>query len=432
MDFNLKLHPTAGYIPNLDKNSQPGAVSREEKEYLRDLACKLAEIASDNSQNKKRDLWYRHNSLEKTRPLSLVFPEDAWFEMIDVEQLKVKDLFWRQWEWYFKHLIYRYENIMDDFVFEPELYVTSVVKIGDWGLKVQYTKHDTRGSYSWEPPIKNERDIEKLKIPGIEIDEKATKKIYEAVYQMFGDILPVKIDCGVRLHANLIGEVTNLRGIQQVMMDMYDRPQWLHELMNFVTEASIAKLNYLEDNGYLSLNNGNHYVDAGGTGYSNELPAKDFNGKKVRACDMWGYGVAQEMSEVSPSQHEEFLLNYQLRILERFGLNAYGCCEPYTRKFDMLKKIPRLRRVSVSPWCDIEVAARKLENKYIYSWKPNPSILVSNFDAERVRKYIRNTLEVARDCVLEVILKDTFTINNDPERIKIWSKIVREEIERIW
>ena len=40
---------------------------------------------------------------------------------------------------------------------------------------------------------------------------------------------------------------------------------------------------------------------------------------------------------ISPAQHEEFVLNYQLRLLERCGLNSYGCCESYDHKFDMLK-----------------------------------------------------------------------------------------------
>ena len=97
----------------------------------------------------------------------------------------------------------------------------------------------------------------------------------------------------------------------------------------------------------------------------------------------------------------------------------------------MLKKrVPRLRRVSVSPWCDIEVAAKELEDKYIFSWKPSPAIIVGKFDPDRIRAYIRKTLQVARGCVLEIILKDTFTIDHDPERLKTWLKICREEIEK--
>jgi hypothetical protein len=147
---------------------------------------------------------------------------------------------------------------------------------------------------------------------------------------------------------------------------------------------------------------------------------------------LWGFGVAQEFSEVSPAHHEEFVLNYQLRILELFGLNAYGCCEPLTHKLDMLDKIPRLRRVSVSPWCDIEKAAEKLKGKYIYSWKPNPAIIVGQFNPQIIRAYVGKTIETAKDCILEIILKDTFTIDGEPQRLETFANIVREEINKAY
>lgn len=214
------------------------------------------------------------------------------------------------------------------------------------------------------------------------------------------------------------------------MLDMYDRPEWLHQLMEFITEGHLRMLRYLEGNGHLTLNNRNHYPDSGGIGYTDELPVADFDGNCVRLCDLWGFGVAQEMSEVGPKFHEKFVLDYQLRILKYYGLNAYGCCEPLSNKFEMLKrKVPRLRWVSVSPWCDTEKAAEALEDKYIYSWKPNPAMIVGNFDHERIGEYIGRTLKVAKDCIVEIILKDIFTINQEPARIQTWIQIAKREIE---
>lgn len=425
------LYPTAGYIWNVALGAEPGPLTELEREYLRDLARRVAEIAADSKQKEKRVLWYRHNGLEKVRPLLLVFPEDSWVEIIGEDQLQLNEPFWRQWEWYLKHLIYRDTKLTDGFVVEPNLYVKKIVRVGGWGMKPQYIRpRQEKGSYIWDPPIKDPDDVKKLTCPTIEVDEKATQRAFEAVSEVFADLLTVHIHCPVP-HANLIGEATRLRGIEQVMMDMYDRPQWLHELMNFITEGVLKQVKYLEKNDHLTLNNRNHYTDSGGIGYTNELPAPDFDGRHVRLRDLWGFGVAQELACVSPVQHEEFVLNYQLRLLRHYGLNAYGCCEPYTYKFDMLKKkVPRLRRVSVSPWCDIEKAADALEDKYIYSWKPNPAIVSGHFDPDQIRSYIRRTLDVTKGCVLEIILKDTFTINKEPKRLQTWIRIAREEIQR--
>lgn len=428
------LYPTAGYITDIAKDSEPGALNNKEREYLRNLAKEVIEISHKPEQGEKRKLWYRHNKLEKVRPMFLVFPEDSWIEIISEDELKVEDRYWKQWEWYLRHLIYRDQNLPDDFVIEPDIYVNSVVKGSGWGLEPKCIRPDEqKGAWKYEPPIKEPDDIKKLAYPTIEINKVATQKRFDAVKEIFGDLLPVHINYFSRIDACLIGEATSLRGIDQIMIDMYDRPEWVHELMNFITEGVLRNIKYIEKNGYLNLNNRNHYNDSGGIGYTQELPSLDFDGKNVHLQDMWGFGVAQEFSEVGPDQHEEFLLNYQLRILEQCGLNAYGCCEPYTNKFDMLKKrVPRLRRVSVSPWCNIEKAAEKLQDKYIYSWKFNPAFIVGKFNPDMIRSYIKRTLEVAKGCVLEIILKDTFTINNDPEILKNWVKITREEIKKFW
>jgi hypothetical protein len=87
---------------------------------------------------------------------------------------------------------------------------------------------------------------------------------------------------------------------------------------------------------------------------------------------MWGFAEAQEISGVSPAMHDEFVLQYKIPVLERFGLNCYGCCEPLHHKFAILAKVPRLRRISISPWCGRAMAAEALGDRAIYSWKRIP------------------------------------------------------------
>ena len=50
-------------------------------------------------------------------------------------------------------------------------------------------------------------------------------------------------------------------------------------------------------------------------------------------------------------------MQYDRQWLSRFGLTHYGCCEPVHNKIDMLRTIPNLRRISISPWTDLEKAA---------------------------------------------------------------------------
>jgi hypothetical protein len=167
--------------------------------------------------------------------------------------------------------------------------------------------------------------------------------------------------------------------------------------------------------------------------YAEELedPAPNANGIVRRR--LWGYMAAQEFAVVSPQMHEEFLLDYQLPILKSFGLAAYGCCEDLTRKIDMLRKIPNLRRIAVSPFADAPRCARQIGRDYVLSYRPSPADMVSyGLDPERIRSILTRDLEECRDTHVDVTLKDVETVQGDPGRVREWVRLTREVIDRIW
>jgi hypothetical protein len=145
---------------------------------------------------------------------------------------------------------------------------------------------------------------------------------------------------------------------------------------------------------------------------------------------MWCLTESQETVGVSPEQFEEFVFRYQLPIQERFGLNCYGCCEPLQSRWHVVKRIPRLRRVSVSPWADQRKMAEALQDDYVYSRKPAPSLLaVPHIDEDAVRADIRETLDITKGCVVELVMKDNHTLGHNPDNIVRWVRIAREEID---
>ena len=84
-----------------------------------------------------------------------------------------------------------------------------------------------------------------------------------------------------------------------------------------------------------------------------------------------------------------------------------------------------MRRISISPWAEVEHCAEKLGDQYIFSWKPSPFHLVGTFDPEMVRDYIKQTLDVTKDCVIELVLA-TENADNHPERYTLWADIVQD------
>jgi len=132
---------------------------------------------------------------------------------------------------------------------------------------------------------------------------------------------------------------------------------------------------------------------------------------------------------VSPAMHMEFALKYELRWLERFGLNYYGCCEPLHTKIDVLRAIPNLRKVSVSPRCDVGKMVEGTGGAYVLSIKPNPAILATDrFNEDLARQELRAALDPARGCSVEVIMKDISTVRYDPRRLWRWCEIAMEVV----
>ncbi len=164
--------------------------------------------------------------------------------------------------------------------------------------------------------------------------------------------------------------------------------------------------------------------------YAEELPDPAANIRGVPRKKLWTFMAAQEFALISPAMHEEFLLRYQLPILREFGLVAYGCCEDLTRKIAMLRQIPNLRRIAVSPFSDVARCAEQIGADYVISYRPSPADMVAyGFDPARVRSILRRDLAACRGLHVDVTLKDVETVQHDPTRVREWVKIAREVIE---
>ena len=60
---------------------------------------------------------------------------------------------------------------------------------------------------------------------------------------------------------------------------------------------------------------------------------------------------------------------------------------------------------------------------------PIPVISTGTFDEPALRADVRQTLDIARGCRLEIVMKDVHTLDNQPDRLARWVRIAREEAE---
>jgi len=407
-------------------------INPNERTILRDLAKRVAEIAYLPIQKERAELWYRHNDLKPVRPMVLIFPEGAWREMLPDSELRTTDRWARVLEGDLRRRVYYHEHIpWDDNVIEAVMPCSVVVRDSGWGVQTQRTMPELpTGAYHFEPVIKTEADIEKIKLPQVSVDLKATEAQFNTLTELFGGILTVEKRGSAFNGFSIMDIFTTWRGIAQMFMDLMDRPQWVHQVMEKMYQCMVVRHEAVMASGTVTLNNRNHYTGSGGTGYTRQLPQAGFDGVHARARDLWAFATTQMFSEVSPAMHEEFTLQYERKYLARFGLSSYGCCEPLHNKLDIVKTIPNLRRVSISPWADVRKSAEALGHRYVYSHKPNPAIVAGEgWDPEAVRKGLQEFLKATKGCVVEIILKDTHTCRNQPHRMWEWTRITKEAVE---
>jgi len=408
-------------------------ISKDDRAILRQLAEKVASLASRKSEEEKRELWYKHNSLISERPLILTDLENGWNEVITEDVITCKGELARRWEVILRKEIFWGESICDDRPIEAVFEIGYTHTDSEWGVEEKFHGGQDGSSYVWEPIINNIEEIDKIQVPKIEVDYKTTLETFSLANEVLGDILRVKMR-GLNWHSpHITWDMARLVGLKNMLLYMYDKPKLLHNIMKKLIEGNMAKLDFLEENNLLTLNNDNSYVGSGGIGYTRELPKRNLEGSSVKTQDLWLHTESQETTCVSPKMFEKFIFQYQLPLHQRFGLNCYGCCEPVDNRWHIIKNIPNLRRVSISAWADQKKMSEYLEDKYIYSRKPNPADLaIPKMDEDYVRKGIRETLEITKGCVVELVMKDNHSIGNNPYNIINWVKIAREEIDKIY
>lgn len=412
--------------------------AQEEIDTLRRLAERVREISEDPANIERREAWYALDTGEHERVMILAEHGGIRDNRKPVSEslLECSDQWARAVEQHLRGMIYLFGELADDHVIEPYINVRWHITTSDYGVEVmvhQGGDEHTMGSRVWDAPLKDpDGDLAKLRPRTFDVDRNATWQQYHRLSDVLGDILTVRMRGMPYWSLGMTETAIKLVGLENFMLYMYDNPEGVHALMHFLCEDHMQFVDWLAAEGLLSLNNENDYIGSGSAGYTRDLPGDDWSqDMAVRPCDLWVLLESQETVGVSPELFEEFVFPYQQRIADRFGKLYYGCCEPVNNRWHVLSRFGNLARVSVSPWADQERMAEYLGRDYVFSRKPNPTLIsTGTFDEAAIRDDISHTLSAAAGCRTEIIMKDVHTLHNQPGRLSRWVSIVREEIAK--
>ncbi len=413
-------------------------ISQRDLQVLRGLAAEVAEAAADPVNRRRLEAWSALNQLKPAgRPLVWI-NEICWWEFQDLPELAARctGKWARGVEKSLRQLLLQWRRFGGDMILDPvwtvPVHCSPTSSYADYGIAAKEIKTAAglQGTAMFEPVIACDADVDRLRTPRVTVDWRRTWRELERMQTVCDGILPCEARGIVHQWTAAWDQMIHWYGIERLYTDMFDRPELVHRLLRRFWDAVNRVLDQQEALGLLATGNGNWRVGSGGLGCTPELPRHDHEPLHIRPRDQWGCSTAQIFSEVSPDMHWEFSLQYEKPYLERFGLSYYGCCEPLHTKMGILKRVGNLRKISASPWADLEKMAEQAGTGYVLSFKPNPAHLaMDHWNPGLVRSYLRDSLRKLQGCRVEVILKDISTVRSDPRRLEAWARVAMEVAE---
>jgi hypothetical protein len=410
----------------------------QERTHLRQLAARQAEYAALPVMEERKKQWYALNDGHPgARPPVIV---ETWTfdrDFMPDEVFGCTSELGRGIERQLLRNVRNHELIDDDKVMPDTFDIRWFAQIDELGVRIgRETVKDAQGietGYRFLHPILDlERDLEKLQPADCSVDRERTFAWKSFLEGLLGDLLPVQIRTGTYGATMLTHRVVELMGMQAYLLALMDTPDAVHALMAYLRDNALRVMRWAEGEGLLRLNNANQDSFGSSYNFTERLPAPGLNGGSVRLCDMWGASNSQETVGISPAQFHEFCFPYYRDVCEPFGLLYYGCCEPAHPFWEDIRRLPHLKKVSISRWCDEAFMGEALRGTpIVYSRKPHPNYLSvdETLDEEAWAAHIRETLDATHGVAVEFIVRDVYTVHGNLDNARRAVEIARCEIE---
>lgn len=397
---------------------------------LRCLACEYYEQAMSPVNVERMQLHRAVNDLKMQRPVVLI--DEIPFHELNFDgslTLCCDDPVLREAEDFLRKKLFQWRYFPADMVLPPYIPVRKVMHDSGIGVAVreEQLRSGTGGVYSHEyhDQLPDMEALERIQMPTVTYDREETMARYTKLAEALGDILPVRI-VGYECYTAPWDLIAELRGVTNLLVDLADDPEFSHQVAGKIFACEESRLCQMEQQ---DLFERNPYSIHCTTALCSDL-AKDYDGGKVLRKHVWGRGMAQIFASVSKAMHLEFDIQYMKKLMEPFGLVYYGCCEPLDKKIDIVSQLPHLRKISVTPWADIDVAAEAIGRRYVVSNKPNPAAVAVRLDEDALRKEIGRTLAAVKrnGCSCDIVLKDISSAGHNLDNLVRWEKIVMEMV----
>ena len=419
----------SSYYRKVQKLSAKVSSEEDEISYLRELSGMTMELASEPRMMEIKRRWRDVNALRTPdRPPVWCSPVGCWDEMIPSDSLVCKDEFNRIFELYF-HKIMVKRDIDDDSPVNPYFTVGmhfDTTPSNIWGVDIVHESLDGEGSaWGYKSVLNTYEDFDKLQVPQYTYNHQSTERSASRIADLLGDSMPIRMTSvsGYNDLATIARAATDLRGMETLMMDMILEPWRVQQLMQVMFQGAMNLLDAIEELGHIIPNTDTPML------LSDPIGPEPADGKyTLKNC--WVSGNSQEFDQISPKMFEDFLLDYQKQIFERFGAVSYGCCEDLTQKLDSVLAIPNLKIMVCSDWTDTELLIRKVDRKQSIMWRHLASDIVISDNTDFFKEKINREANMLKGHYYQAILRELQTLMGHSDRLYEWADITKDAVSR--
>lgn len=407
-------------------------ISKKDREILRELAARKLALANCKRNDEILAMWRSQaNGIKDTPTVRLLFSNfrnEVVYSRLRCEGKEARDIEARL----LSSMVGR-ELFDDDTPISDRLEVNMFMWSKPFGTDPKTVRANNSIGFHIEPITDDiEEDFDLFCGGRFNVDRPATEEFCAMTDEVIGDILPTRI-----VMPSLTGPMTNplvkLIGMETYYISMYDCPETLHKIMDMAANVHLSLYDHLEKNGLLLPTNDFSTIGQESFAFTSELPA---DGRITSTNQMWGFLEAQETTAVSPETYGEFVHPYLDRLVKRYGLLSYGCCERVDTLWEnYLSKWTNLRKLSVSPFNDERKVGEQLRGtNVVYYSKPRAEFVTNKgpLDEDALRKYFKEVAECASGCLFEVAQREVGTIFGDFERGRRYVEIAKETIAEHW
>ena len=407
-------------------------ISAKDRGILREIAARKAALAHSARNDEILAMWDKQAKGIRDTPTVRLLYSNFRDEVLDA-RLRCEGADARTLESRLLAPMVGRELFDDDTPISDTFDVNLITWASPFGAKPKRTYAKNSKGFHIDPLTDDiEADMDLFRGGHFRADLPATKAYCAYADEIFGDILPSRITA-----SSLTGAMTNplvqMIGMENYYLAMYDAPDALHEIMETATSLYERYYDHLEAERLLLPTNGYSPLAQESFSFTEELPAE---GEITSTAQMWGFLESQETTAVSPETYGEFVYPYMDRLVKRYGLLSYGCCERVDALWEnYLSKWKNLRKLSVSPFNDERRVGEYLRGtRVVYYSKPRAEFVTNPgpLDEEALRIYFREVAESASGCLFEVAQREVGTIFGDFERGRRYVQIAREVIAEYW